>query len=130
LLTLQGGARGFQHKIDKLIILTFDIEAYQGEGDRISGYIDASLFGMTLLYALTQKGIGSISLNWSKSKEIDIQLRTLSNIKKSHNIVFFIGVGMIKDKTKVAASARLDIDEVIVAHNDENFKMAINSLKS
>jgi hypothetical protein len=37
---------------------------------------------------------------------------------------------MIKDKTKVAASARLDIDEVIVAHNDENFKMAINSLKS
>jgi len=122
LLTLQGGARGFQHKIDKLIILTFDIEAYQGEGDRMSGYIDASLFGMTLLYALTQKGIGSISLNWSKSKEIDIQLRTLSNIKKSHNIVFFIGVGMIKDKTKVAASARLDIDEVIVAHNDENYK--------
>lgn len=113
-LKLQEGSRGFDHKIDKLLMIGYDIEAYQGSGDRSSGYIDASLFAMSLLYALTYKGLGSVSLNWSKSKEKDVNLRKAINIKESHNIVFFIGVGNLNDKTDIAVSARHNIDDILI----------------
>ena len=113
-LKLQEGSRGFDHKIDKLLMVGYDIEAYQGVGDRYSGYIDASLFAMSLLYALTYKGLGSVSLNWSKSKEKDLNLRKAINIKDSHNIIFFIGIGNLNDKTKIAVSARHNIEDILV----------------
>ncbi|EAR12264.1 hypothetical protein PI23P_06560 [Polaribacter irgensii 23-P] len=113
-LKLQEGSRGFDHKIDKLLMIGYDIEAYQGSGDRYSGYIDASLFAMSLLYALTYKGLGSVSLNWSKSKEKDINLRKVINIKESHNIVFFIGVGNLNDKTDIAVSTRHNLDDILL----------------
>lgn len=113
-LELQGGANGFNHKINKLLMVGFDIESYQGSGDRYSGYIDASLFAMSLLYALTYKGLGAVSLNWSKPKETDIKLRNLVNIKPSHNIIFFIGVGHLNDTTKVAVSTRYSLEEILV----------------
>ena len=67
-LELQSGSRGFADKIDKLLIISYDIKSYQGSGDRNTGYIDSSLFAMTLIYALTFMGIGTVPLNWSKSK--------------------------------------------------------------
>lgn len=113
-LKLQEGSRGFDHKIDKLLMIGYDIEAYQGSGDRYSGYIDASLFAMSLLYALTYKGLGTVSLNWSKSKEKDINLRKTINIKDSHNIIFFIGIGNLNDKTKIAVSARHNLEDILI----------------
>jgi nitroreductase len=117
ILQLQSGANGFMDKIDKLIMLTFDIESYQGEGDRSSGYIDTSLFGMTLIYALLYKGIGSISLNWSKPKNDDICLRKIMKIKESHNVVFFIGVGILKEESMVAVSSRFNVNEIVTKVN-------------
>lgn len=113
-LKLQAGSRGFSEKIDKLLMICYDIKSYQGSGDRNSGYIDSSLFAMSLIYALTFKGIGTISLNWSKSKESDIQIRKIINIRKSHNIIFFIGLGNLNKTTKVAVSTRHNIDDILI----------------
>ena len=91
LLKLQAGNRGFGHKINKLIMVGYDINSYPLEvGDRYTGYIDASLFAMTLIYSLTFLKLNSIALNWSKPKNIDLELRRLIKIKDSHNIIFFM----------------------------------------
>lgn len=113
-LKLQSGSRGFGNKIDKLLMICFDIKSYQGSGDRYTGYIDASLFAMTLIYALTYKGLGSISLNWSKRKELDLKLREIINIQNSHNVVFFIGVGHLNEATKIAVSKRYNLEDIII----------------
>ena len=112
-LELQGGSRGFDYKIDKLLIIGFDIKTYQGSGDRYTGYIDSSLFAMTLQYALTYKGLGCVSLNWSKPKDLDLELRKVINIEDSHNIIFFIGVGNLEEKTKIAVSTRYNLDDIL-----------------
>jgi nitroreductase len=113
-LEIQSGSRGFGNKIDKLLMICFDIKSYQGSGDRYTGYIDSSLFAMTLIYALTYKGLGSISLNWSKRKELDLKLREIINIQNSHNVVFFIGVGHLNERTKIAVSKRYNLEDVII----------------
>jgi len=113
-LELQSGSRGFADKIDKLLMVSYDIKSYQGSGDRNTGYIDSSLFAMTLIYALTFKGIGTISLNWSKSKELDLKLRSIVNITKSHNVIFFIGLGYLNKTTKIAVSARHKTEDILI----------------
>jgi len=113
-LKLQAGSRGFDHKIDKLLMVGYDIEAYQGSGDRYTGYIDASLFAMSLMYALTYKGLGAVPLNWSKSKQKDIHLRKAINIKDSHNIIFFIGIGNLNDATNIAVSTRHKLEDILI----------------
>ena len=98
----------------KLLMICFDIKSYQGPGDRYTGYIDSSLFAMTLIYALTYKGLGSISLNWSKRKELDHKLREIISIQNSHNVVFFVGVGHLNETTKIAVSKRYNLEDVII----------------
>ena len=113
-LELQSGSRGFADKTDKLLMISYDIKSYQGSGDRNTGYIDSSLFAMTLIYALTFLGIGTVSLNWSKSKELDLKLRQVVSIEKSHNVVFFIGLGHLNKTTKIAVSARPKTEDILI----------------
>ena len=112
-LNLQGGSRGFSHTVKTLLLIGYDIRAYQGSGDRYTGYIDASLFGMTLMYSLTEKKLATIPLNWSKNSVDDRKLRQLVDIDDAHNIAFFIAVGKKKKSAKIANSARLPLDMVI-----------------
>ena len=113
-LELQSGARGFSDKINKLLMISYDIKSYQGSGDRNTGYIDASLFAMTLIYALTFTGLGTVSLNWSKTKKLDVRLRDIVNVQESHNVVFFIGVGHLKKETKIAVSTRYKTEDIFI----------------
>ena len=69
---------------------------------------------MTLIYALTFLGIGTVSLNWSKSKELDLKLRQVVSIEKSHNVVFFIGLGHLNKTTKIAVSARHKTEDILI----------------
>ncbi|MDA9912306.1 nitroreductase family protein [Planktomarina temperata] len=112
-LELQGGSRGFSQTVTTLLIIGYDIRAYQGSGDRYTGYIDSSLFAMTLLYSLAEKDIATIPLNWSKTSQDDRKLRKLVEINDGHNISFFIAVGERSESAKIATSARLPTDAII-----------------
>lgn len=111
-LFLQNGANGFSEGITCLLIVCTDLACYQGDGDRHSGIIDASLFGMTLIHSLTRFRIASIPLNWSKTYSEDIKLRKLINIPNSYNVLFFIGLGSFKNGIQVPVSAKSDIVDI------------------
>jgi hypothetical protein len=111
-LLLQKGANGFSEGITCLLIVCTDLACYQGDGDRHSGIIDASLFGMTLIHSLTRFRIASIPLNWSKSYSEDIKLRKLINIPNSYNVLFLIGLGSFKEGIQVPVSTKSDIMDI------------------
>ena len=112
LLALQNGANGFDSKIQCLLLVCCDLKYYQGVGDRMSGVIDGSLFGMTLLHALTRFKIASISLNWSKGYQNDKKLRKLIQIPESYNVLFFVGLGSFKEKTRVPVSTKSNVYDI------------------
>lgn len=112
LLFLQKGTNGFGHKISSLLIVCCDLNCYQGDGDRVSGVIDGSLFGMTLIHALTRFKIASIPLNWSKDHSEDKKLRRLISVPDSYSVLFFIGLGSFKSQFKVPQSNKNDLSDI------------------
>lgn len=115
LLNMQGGAKSFMNTVDKVILITADLNRYYSLEMHL-GYVDGSLFAMSLIYALTYKGIGSIPLT------LGIRSNVLNNIKKNFNIpqneipVIMIAIGNYKDKFKVAKSHRNPIESFTTYH--------------
>ena len=86
-LDLQGGNRGYDHKVFNLGYIFFKINRLYDPEERNQGFIDAGLFAMTLTYALLSKGIGSVMLNWAQSPSTDLKFRRLLKIPKDREIV-------------------------------------------
>lgn len=111
-LSLQNGNRGFGHLIDKIIIVTSDLNAFKGLIERNQSFVDGGMYSMSLLYALHYQGFGACALNWSVGKGKDIQLRSALGIKESENIMMMIGVGNLPDRLSIPISKRKDINEI------------------
>ncbi|MGD6794159.1 nitroreductase family protein [Metabacillus indicus] len=111
-LSLQNGNRGFGHLIDKVLIVTSDLNAFKGLIERNQSFIDGGMYSMSLLYALHYQGLGACALNWSVGKGKDIKLRKALGIQGSENIMMMIGVGNLPDKLSIPISKRKDINEI------------------
>jgi|TARA_B110000879_G_C11161620_1_gene509383 nitroreductase len=112
LLALQGGANGFSEQINCLLVICSDLSCYQGPGDRTSGIIDGSLFGMSFLHAATRYKIASIPLNWSKNYKDDIKLRAMISFPDSYAVLFFVGLGVFKNNVRVPCSTKNSTHEI------------------
>jgi nitroreductase len=112
-LELQNGNRGFGDKINKLIIVMSDIRHFLDIEERNQHYIDGALFGMSLVYALHSLGLGTCTLNWAVNSAKDKKLKDRLSLPNYFSILFFIGVGHLPEKIKVAFSQQINIDEVI-----------------
>lgn len=112
-LACQKGHRGFGHLADKILIITSDLRSFCGIHERNQPFIDAGMFGMSLLYGLHYVGLGACALNWSVEKDIDRKLKKAEEVGDSEVIVFMIAVGNIPEMVKVAKSARKKLDEII-----------------
>lgn len=105
LLNIQGGTNSFYEYVDKVILITADLNRYYSLEPHL-GYVDGSLFAMSLIYALTYKGIGSIPLT------LGINPKTINTMKRRFCIpenempVLLIGIGNYAEKFKVAKSHR------------------------
>lgn len=108
-LDLQGGARGFSDQINKVLVVTANIRAYSGPGERYQFWIDGGLFSMSLILGLHRQNIGTVCLNWSKKKEVDRAMNKLLNLQRHEIIIMLIGIGHIRDKFVVAQSTRPDV---------------------
>ena len=107
ILGLQGGAAGYAENIHQLLIFVFDLRSYQGSSDRVSGYIDTSLYAMNVINLMHSAGIGSVPLNWAKNYKSDIKLRKLvAGIKPNENVVFLLGFGYPAHGFEVPESPR------------------------
>lgn len=113
LLSVQTGNRGFGHTVNMLLLVTSDLNYFDGAGERNEAFVDGGLFSMSLLYALYNVGLGAVSLNWAVNKNKDKQLRRLINIKKSENVIMYIAVGHFPDKIKVPYSTRKEPEDII-----------------
>jgi len=105
-LPLQGGNIGFGHLINKLLIITADLRAFDGTHERNQGFIDGGMFAMSLLYSLQYHGLGACALNWARALETDLALRNVININDSNIILMMIGVGHLPDTIKLTYSQR------------------------
>lgn len=110
---IQGGARSFGEKSNKLIITTSDLSSFVSYGERNQSWIDGGMFSMSLVYALHSKGLGTCCLNWCKEKCVDKELRKSISISETDNVVMVIAVGYPKESFVVAKSPRKKINEVL-----------------
>lgn len=113
-LSYQNGNRGFGHLVNKVLIITSNLENFVSVGERNQCWIDGGMYAMSLVYALHSLGLGTCCLNWSAEYKIDRQLRQAANIPNSEVVIMMIAVGHIPERLLVAQSPRKSIEEVIV----------------
>jgi len=113
-LELQNGNRGFGHLSDTLFVITSIVSKTVDLNERHENYLNSGMFSMTLLYALHYKKIGACCLNWSVSKEKDMLLRKLLNIKDNEVVIIIISAGYPPETFQVAASPRLSAREITI----------------
>lgn len=106
------GSRGFNHQINKLLVITNRLTAFNGTGERNQCWIDGGLFAMSLVLGLHSKGLGTCCLNWSKSAPPDRAMRELIKIPTPEVIIMLMAVGHLPDKLSVARSERPPLDSV------------------
>ncbi len=106
-LSLQGGCRGFGEYVSSVIIVTSELSCFFDFQERSQSYINSGFFGMNLIYALREEGIGSCILNWSNTRKKDKLMRDLvPTIKDSEQICYLISCGYTPDEFSVALSKR------------------------
>jgi nitroreductase len=115
-LSVQGGATGFDESIDKLIIVTSCLRAFRGPIERNQAFVDGGMYSMNLLFALHYLGLGACTLNWDKSRKQDLKLRSLLGIPDNENVVLMIAVGNLKEEFRIAISLRKPVEDVLTIH--------------
>jgi len=113
LLALHRGSRGFGATLGGLFVITYDLGAFEGAGERNQGWIDAGMFAMTLLLALHGLGLGAIPLNWSRRNRASARLRKRAGIPEHDNIVMLVGVGHPSEGFRVARSTRRPLTQIL-----------------
>ena len=113
LLVLQNGNRGFSHLIDKILIITSDLQSFDGIKERNQAFIDSGIFTMSLLYALQYEGIGACTLNWCSDIGTDKKLQKIIKINNSENVILMIAVGNLPELIKVTKSSKKNLNDII-----------------
>ena len=114
IINLGLGCNGFGHLIPTLIIITSDLICRDNITERFQVGIDAGFFGMNLLYALHEKGIGACVLNWDNIRSQDKRLRELIPIiPDNETIVFLISCGYTPKEFDVPLGLKKANEEII-----------------
>lgn len=109
ILSLQNGCRGFAERVDKLLVLTFDLSFYGDGRSRNLGYMDSGIFAMNLLYALHFHKVGACPLNWCDSPKDDKAIRKVLNLRPEETVTLIIACGHVPSESfRRAESKRLD----------------------
>ena len=107
----QNGSRGFAEYADKFLLLTTDQYAWDIRQEK-SGFIDAGIFTMNLLYALHEAHICACTLNAHLySKNLKSFYKEMP-IKKSEIPVLFISIGNASEEFSIARSERKEVENI------------------
>lgn len=115
-LALQNGNRGFGDLVDKLLIITGNLQTVLGVQEFFDLNTNVGIFIMNLCYSLHYYEIGSCVLNWYVLPDDDRKLRKIIPIADEENVVAFIACGKVPDRFRVAQSDRYDVNEIIEIH--------------
>jgi len=115
-LTWQNGNRGFAELVNKVLIVTADLECFVHPAERYQVWIDGGMFAMSLVYALHSLGLGCCCLNWDVNPSTDRGMRKALEIPDNESIIMLIAVGHLPEQFSVAASTRKSLDALRVIH--------------
>lgn len=118
LLIIHKGSDSFGKSAKMLIVVTSDVRTFTSVGERNQNYIDGSLFGMSLIYALHSLGLATCALNWSVTKSDDVKMHKIIEIPGYETIIFLIAVGHYPEIFRVAKSSRQAIGNVMKIKGD------------
>lgn len=117
LLKLQGGAGGFAEGVPNLFIITSEITAWGGYGQRNQCYVDGGLFGQGLFLACHAFGLGSCGLNLAIDNGREANIKKLAGIHPRERLVMMISFGYPGDEDlKAARSTRIDTEQLLSIH--------------
>jgi nitroreductase len=105
-LANQNGNKGFGQEIDKLLVLTFDLQYSNSNREAFQGFIDGGMYATNVLNALFYEGIGSIPLSASLSLEQEKNIRPILGMTNSEVFILFIGLGNYPEETLTTRSER------------------------
>lgn len=109
LLEMQGGARGFGHLANKLILVTGELGLFCNSNERNQVYIDGGIYSMNLLYAIHSSEIAACILNCSFTPAKEKEIKEYGKIRKSEVLISMIVCGIPPDNFKIASSPRYRI---------------------
>jgi len=112
LLELQGGFKGYEVP-PVLGLVTVDLSDFFWVNERNESYIDGGMYAMSLLYALTEQGLATCTLNTMLTNEKVEVIHEILNIPESENLIVFIGIGNYSDTYAIAKSYRRQLSDVI-----------------
>jgi nitroreductase len=117
LLALQGGSRGFSDSVGNLFVVSSDIAAWGGPGQRNQPYVDGSLFAMSILLACHSYGLATCPLNLAVTNSVERKIREVGGIPAGERLVMMIAFGnSVSGPLRVAASPRRQLEEVLSFH--------------
>ncbi len=108
----QAGNRGFGQEIDKLLLVTCDINCFNKSRELFQAYIDGGMYATNLINALYYENIGSIPLSASLGNAQEANVRKILGLSDSEVLIVYIGVGSYPEKCLTARSERLPEKEV------------------
>lgn len=115
MLLIQGGANSFYQEVDKAILITGNLNRYYTTETHLP-YVDASLFGMSLIYALTTNGIASIPLTMGRARSVIKACYKQMEIPKNEVPVLLIAIGYFPQKAQLSMSHRNNINSFTTLH--------------
>ena len=117
LLALQGGSRGFAESVGNLFVVSSEICAWGGPGQRNQGYVDGALFAMCLLLACRSMGWGACPLNLAIDHKTETAIRRAGGIPAGERLIMMIAFGEpLAPETRVAFSPRRPAAEIATLH--------------
>ena len=99
--------------LKSLLVITFKKSAFSYPLERHQGYTDSGLFAMSLMHALTSKGIASCPLNANLTISGEKRFRKDAGIANEYGIVMFIAVGNYLRNNLCAVSNRDNVDDIV-----------------
>lgn len=117
LLALQGGSRGFADSVGNLFVVSSEICAWGGPGQRNQAYVDGALFAMCLMFACRSMGWGACPLNLAIDHKTEAAIRRAGDIPAGERLIMMIAFGEpIAPDTRVAFSPRRPTAEIATLH--------------
>jgi nitroreductase len=112
-LRIQNWMSATANTVNKLILVTSNLNSFVSEVERNQMFIDGGIFLQNVLYALHYHKIAACPLNWSKPFFYDKRLRKLLKLNPSDRVIAVVAIGYPPDEFKVPFSKRKEISEIL-----------------
>ena len=114
-MLLQGGANSFYKEVNKVLLVTGNLNRYYSMEQHLP-YVDASLFAMSLMYAMAANGIASIPLTMGRRRKDLQKIRKEMNLPENEVPVLLIAIGHYPEEAELSVSARNPVDYFTTFH--------------